>query len=166
MPSAETRPYEKECKEALLAVAKELEPVFSQLGYSFSLEDTGVSSGGPFANGFFHGPVCRVGLIWRAGSGLGGVSYEAGKTVCGHDELLAELGVAKAAWFTFDEKKWAPRAKKGHTLTESLAHDVSVFLAEILTTKGKGFLSLARKARERTLVKMFGEKGRDLAHGS
>ncbi len=164
--SADSRAYEKECKEQLASLARELEPVFSKLGYHFSFADTGVSSGGPFANGFFYGPACRIGLIWRSGSGLGGVSYEADDVVCGHDELLTELGVAQAAWFRFDQERWAPKPKKGHTLTEALTHDIEAFLAELLSKNKSAFIPLARKARERTLVQIFGERGKDLARGS
>lgn len=166
MRSAESRPYEKECKQALLAAAKELEPVFSKLGYSFSFDDTGVSSGGPYATGFFYGSACRVGLIWRSGSGLGGVNYEVGKISCGHDELLVELGVAQASWFKFNEKQMAVKPKKGHTPTEALAHDIQVFLADSLRMKQEEFLPLVQKARERWIIQVFGERGKDLARGS
>jgi hypothetical protein len=90
----------------LLEIVERLKPILEPLGYLFSLEQKAVSSGGPFANGFFKKDRLQIGLIWRNLSGLGLVIYENGKFSVGHDEIMKYLNHSKIYKLSFDRNSW------------------------------------------------------------
>ena len=150
-------------REALDAVVQDLTPIFSKLGYQWVSGMEGTSSGGPFANGHFVGPAGCIGLIWRIGSGLGGVSYgpRPNEFQCSHEDVMRHLGVEADAHFFFDKTKWAPVARKGNSLISALAHDIELYSSQVLTAPPSILEWITRSSQER-----FFQELRELASNS
>ena len=125
-----------EARRRLDEVVRELEPIFTRIGYRWISLSDGVSSGGPFANGEFVGPAGRVGLIWRFGSGLGDVTYgphNPESFQCAHTDVMRALGAQGKARFAFNQSTLAPEPTGGGSLTAALAHDIEHYTSKVLS---------------------------------
>ena len=77
-------------------VAK-LEPLLTSFGFEYGSGDGAVSSGGPFATGFFRRGKLEIGLIVRNGDQLGCPSYSEGRGYASHTDIFWALGRAGEA---------------------------------------------------------------------
>jgi hypothetical protein len=81
----------QEPHERLLAIVARLNPILNPQGFLFRIEHNGVSSGGPFANGFYERHPIKIGLIVRREI-LGMPTYDFDEHICAHDELIKTFG--------------------------------------------------------------------------
>jgi hypothetical protein len=71
-----------------------LELPMKELGFTFVYEGNSISSGGPFATGFFSDDKLKIGLIFR-GNEFGQVIYETSYSNISHDMIMEFLGKSK-----------------------------------------------------------------------
>jgi hypothetical protein len=120
------------CQQALQKATVTLDPILGPTGFTFAFDDQGRASGGDFASGFYIKGDTKIGLIYRASSGLGMVIYEHGRASVGHHDLMKSLGHQHDCRLTYDEKRYVPYSRDGSDLIDALAHDLKHFVIDIL----------------------------------
>jgi hypothetical protein len=110
-------------QSTLERTAADLAPVLEPHGFEFGLGDTGVSSGGEFATGFFSRPPIRIGLVVR-GKTLGLPNYEYGEVISGHDDLVRALGRGDEARLRWDSQQRRLVASDGADVVSALVSDL------------------------------------------
>ena len=154
-----------ECKQALLTGIKIIDPILNLLGFVFEISGVGVSSGGSFASGFYVKGNKRMGLIYRAGAGLGAVIYEYHQSSISHRALIQYLGKSNVNKLKYSDFKFASFSKEGRDPFEALAYDIQNSALEFLNSTDSEFegilqqISLSRRAkadRKRYVRKLIG----------
>jgi hypothetical protein len=79
-------------QEALRRGVQRLTPTLTAHGFQYTDGDQAVSSGGPFAVGFFRRGPLELGLIIRSRDRLGCPNYSVGHGYAGHGSLVWALG--------------------------------------------------------------------------
>ncbi len=69
-----------------------LQPLLTAHGFEWDSGVQAISSGGPFANGFFRKGKLEIGLVVRDKKHLGCPSYSEGYGYAGHEDLFWALG--------------------------------------------------------------------------
>ena len=143
-----------ECEQALLTGIEKIDPVLNPLGFVFKF--SGVSESHPVlsAIGFYVNGSKNLGLIYRAGVGLGAVIYEYQKISIpddefisiSHDELMRYLGKHKVNKLKYSNFKFASFAKGGGDAFEALAYDLQNFALEFLNGSDSEFRGVLQKA--------------------
>lgn len=138
----------------LLEIIERLKPILEPLGYSFTLEYTANSSGGPFANGFFKKDGLQIGLIWRELSGLGAIIYENKNFSVGHEDIMERFKLSKQQKFVFDKKKWKTYSRDGGDVVEAVLFDMKLLIDDLLAAD-KTTINQALKDANRIRQKRF-----------
>jgi hypothetical protein len=142
-----------ECKQALLTGVEIIDPLLNPNRYTFEIDGVGVSSGGPFASGFYVNGNKRIGLIYRAGAGLGAVIYEYYPLSISHDTLMKHLGKSNMGKLGYSDFRFASFSKDKGDPFEALAYDTQNFTLPFLNGTDSEFegilkqISSARKAK-------------------
>jgi hypothetical protein len=89
-------PSQEDSRRFLEAGVAKLQPLLTSLGFE-SGSDGGVSSGGPFATGYFRRGKLEIGLIVRNGDQLGCPNYSEGRGYASHTDMFWALGRAGEA---------------------------------------------------------------------
>lgn len=143
---------EGKAQKELAALAELLHPILVPHGFKFFPGETGVSSGGGFANGSFRRSTDELGLglIYR-GSQLGCPNYELGRFGAGHHELMHELGRVDdcALWFDDALDKWCLFVRHGPSVTGALVADLTRIILPCLSQTPE----IYRGALERAIIK-------------
>ncbi len=138
-------------RAALDAGAERILAPLSAHGFEYSRGDQGVSSGGPFAVGFFRRGALEIGLIIRSGHELGCPNYSAGRGYAGHADLMYELGAAGREQLV-EESWWAFKGRDGGDPFEALRHDLETIVLPALASSATQFLAALARAVERHLA--------------
>jgi hypothetical protein len=141
------------CQQSLRAVADRLDPILSPLGFTFSMGQAGSSSGGAFASGFYSRGGIRIGLIYRASSGLGSVIYENSQSNVSHDDLMTRLGHVDDYKLAFDADRFASHSKDGGDIVDALAYDLQNFALKVLAGDEARFDHIVKDALAERLKK-------------
>jgi hypothetical protein len=129
----------EDCKQALLAGIEKIDPILNPLGYAFEISGFGVSSGGPFASGFYSKGEKIIGLIYRAGPGLGAVGYEYRQLGILHNDLMLYLNKSVESKLRYSVRKFASVSREGGDPFEALAYDTQSFALEFLGSDDSNF---------------------------
>jgi hypothetical protein len=135
----------EECQQKLVAITEKLNPVLNPLGYVFEADGYAVSSGGPFASGFFVNGEKKIGLIYRSFSGLGSVNYECRQSAVSHSDLMRYLGKEDQSKLKYDSKKFSSYAREEGDVLDALIHDIQSFEIDLLTSSSEQFYRALRK---------------------
>jgi hypothetical protein len=135
------------CQQALKAIADRLDPILSPLGFTFSLDQAGSSSGGEFASGFYSGGDIKIGLIYRAGHGLGGVVYENSRYNVSHTHLMERLGHANDCKLAYDKEGLTSHSRGGGDAVDALIDDLQNFARNVLVGDEARFNQIVEDAR-------------------
>lgn len=138
-------------RAALHAGAERLLAPLSAQGFAYSRGDQGVSSGGPFAVGFFRRDALQIGLIIRSGHELGCPSYSAGRGYAGHADLMYELGAAGREQLV-EDRWWAFKGRDGGDPFEALRHDLESIVLPALASSEPQFVAALGRAVDRSLA--------------
>lgn len=138
-------------RAVLDAGAERLLASLSAHGLKYSRGDQGVSSGGPFAVGFFRRGALEIGLIIRSGNELGCPNYSAGRGYAGHGDLMYVLGVAGREELV-EDSRWAFKERDGGDPFEALRHDLESILLPALASSETQFLAALGRGVERSLA--------------
>ncbi len=90
----------------------ELEPLLNEHGYKFESGNSGTSSGGAYANGYFVNDKVRIGFIFR-GMNLGLIIYETTYSNIGHDSIFSHLGKPLEQELLYNSSEKKSYARKG-----------------------------------------------------
>jgi hypothetical protein len=139
-------------RRTLDAGVEKLRPSLNARGFEYSTGDHAVSSGGPFAVGFFRRGDIEIGLIVRSKTALGCPNYSAGHGYAGHEDLISALGadgrqdLVSGEWPSF-------QSRGGGDPFDALRHDLEhIILPAFDESEVRFRASLARaceRARER-----------------
>ena len=111
-------------------IAKRLAPTLEPVGFAFRHDKRGVSSGGPFASGYYvRGPL-SLGLIVRRRLGM--VTYEANERSIGHDDLMIVLGHENDSEFMFSQTAMEAVGRSGQDPVSALLHDLDRYVRPLL----------------------------------
>ena len=148
-----------QAKKALSNLVTVLDPVLTPYGFTFLPGETGVSSGGGFANGHYRQAAYELGFIYR-GSDLGCPNYASGSVGAGHHALMRELGHADdcALWFNDSLDKWCLAARHGETFVEALVADLSAIVLPCLSQTPEAYKSALARAFDRRMNKLMGHR--------
>jgi hypothetical protein len=135
----------EECQQKLVEITENLNPVLNPLGYSFESDGYAVTSGGPFASGFFVNGEKKIGLIYRSFSGLGSVNYECRQSAVSHSDLMRYLGKEEESKLKYDSKKFSSYARDDGDVLGALMHDIQSFEIEMLTGSSEQFYRALHK---------------------
>jgi F0F1-type ATP synthase assembly protein I len=130
-----------ECKQQLTEITHKLNPILNGLGYVFEHSADGISSGGPFAAGFYANQEKKIGLIYRASAGLGSVNYEYGNGEIGtsHGDLMRYLGKKDVSKLSYDASKFLSYSKDGGSVVDALLYDIQNFSKDLLISTDEQF---------------------------
>lgn len=102
-----------QCEQRLLEGTKIIDPILNPLGFVFGITDSGKSSPGPYAVGYYKNGNKKIGLIFRSG-GLGAIEYtyhqagyqnsEAGTV---HRSLMRYFDKQDVCKVNYDEKSFS-----------------------------------------------------------
>lgn len=139
-------------QSSLAELVEQLEPVLKSHGFTFTAEHDAVSSGGPFANGYFvRGPL-RIGVIVR-GTTLGLPVYELGEYNAGHNDVVRLLGRADDARLQWDPDEYQLLARNGYEPIEAFLVDLSTIVLPALRASQDSLASLLATAHAERLRK-------------
>ncbi|HEX2532784.1 MAG TPA: hypothetical protein VHK69_03555, partial [Chitinophagaceae bacterium] len=93
-------------RDFLNKLAAFLQPLLGSHGFRFESEYEAISSGGPFANGYFIHEQIRIGLIYRQDR-LGCVIYEGKGRNLTHGEMFKALGKEKEQKLLYDANRFS-----------------------------------------------------------
>ena len=146
-----------QAKKELATLVTVLDPILTPHGFTFFPGDTGVSSGGGFANGHYRQSTNELGLIYR-GSELGCPNYVSEGVGAGHHELMRELGRAEdcALWFDDALDKWCLVARDGRRVTDALVADLSTIVLPCLSQTPAVYRSALGRAFETRMNRLKG----------
>jgi hypothetical protein len=144
--------YYSSALEGLVSVVNILKPTVEPYSFTFSVDENALSSGGPFANGFFNGKYFRIGIIYRKLGGSGSVIYENEMGNASHDQIMSVLGHGNAFHFRFnsDLKVWSVYAVDGGDPLDALVYDWIHFAPPLYIankTEADSIMALAIKNR-------------------
>jgi hypothetical protein len=145
-----------ECSVALLAYVERLDPVLHPHGFTFKLEQDGVSSGGPFASGFFRNDWLGIGMIVRY-NGLGAIIYETPEADASHDSVIKLLGETQNQKVFFDMKKMVSHTIDNQDLLTAVVYDIKHIIGPMLADRTK-FEDTIYLAHQETLKRMLGKQ--------
>jgi F0F1-type ATP synthase assembly protein I len=128
-----------ECKQYLIEGNQRLDPILSPLGYVFEISENGISSGGPFAAGFYKNGNKKIGLIYRSISGLGSVVYEDDQNGASHRDLMGYLVKDDASKLKLDPQGFSAYSSDGGDVFAALADDIQNFGLEFLSSSEDQF---------------------------
>ena len=134
-----------ECKQALLAGVEKVGPILNPIGFMFEISGVGVSSGGPFASGFYSKGEKGIGLIYRSGPGLGAVIYEYDQLGILHTDLMKHLGKSDVSMLKYSARKFASFSREKENVFEALAYDIQNFALEFLNSNDAEFKSIIQQ---------------------
>ena len=137
---------EDKCKQRLLDGTQKLDPVLNPLGFVFEISDSGKSSAGSFAAGFYKNGDKKIGLIYRSIAGLGAVIYEYGRVNVSHSQLMLYLGKQDASKLRYNTRRFSSYSKGGGNVFDALGYDIRNFEMEFLTAKDEQFDSTLKEA--------------------
>ena len=142
---------ELKAKAELAKLVETLDPILSPHGFVFEADQSGYSSGGGFANGFYRRPRDEIGLIFR-GSKLGCPNYASDQKNAGHDELMEALGRGDDCALSFDDNVdvWRLFAKRGHNIVDAFVWDLTHIILPCLENtpdRFRGAVLRAHRAR-------------------
>jgi hypothetical protein len=141
------------CQQSLRVIADRLAPILSPLGFTFSIEQLAASSGGDFASGFYSRDDIRIGLIYRASSGLGEVIYENSQASVSHTEMMEQLGHIDDNKLGYDKDRFASYAKVGGDPVEALANDLEKYVLKVFVRNKARFDQIVKDALEERMRK-------------
>jgi hypothetical protein len=130
---------EDQCKQRLLEGTQKLDPVLNPLGFVFEISESGVSSAGSFAAGFYKNGDKKIGLIYRSIAGLGAVIYEYGRMSVTHSDLMGYLGKQDASKLKYNTNRFSSYSKGGENIFDALVYDTQNFGLEFLTSSEDQF---------------------------
>jgi len=113
---------------------------------------------GPFATGHFVGPAGKVGLIWRLGAGLGGVTYgpiETQTFQAAHEDVMRVVGAENDAWLAFDKTTLCSVARIGHSVIAALAHDIEHYASKVLDQPPARLKKIAEEAQQQFMESLY-----------
>jgi hypothetical protein len=127
---------ESRAKKDLDKLVAMLDPILTPHGFRFASGDSGVSSGGGFANGHYRHPGLEIGLIYR-GANLGCPNYMSANVGAGHHDLMRELGRAEdcALWFDDAVDRWELVARNGLSVADAFAADLANIVLPCFTSE-------------------------------
>ena len=140
-------------------VAK-LQPLLAAHGFEYESGEQSVSSGGPFATGFFRREKLEIGLVVRDRNSLGCPNYSEGHGYVGHANLFWELGRA-------GEMKLVPddflsyKSKDGGDSFDALLADFEEVILPALKESQAYFSSALARAHKKFQDKLRGKANRD-----
>ncbi len=140
-------------RATLDAGVEKLRPGLSSRGFEYSMGDQAVSSGGPFAVGFFRRGMLEIGLIVRDRIALGCPNYSSGHGSAGHHHLIWALGaegkehLAPGKWLSFE-------ARTGGDPFEALRHDLEAIVLPALDESEAQFLASLGRAIDKARVEL------------
>jgi hypothetical protein len=129
----------EECQKLLLTGIEKINPILNPLRFAFEISGSGVSSGGPFASGFYSNGEKVIGLIYRSGSGLGAVIYQYRQLNIIHDDLMNYLEKSDVSKLKFSGRRFASVSKDGGDPFDALASDIQNFALEFLDSNDSDF---------------------------
>ncbi len=135
----------EESKQQLIEITQRLNPVLNPLGYVFQMAGSGVSSGGPFAAGFYLNGERQIGLIYRATSGLGSVNYKYDQFTISHDGLMQYLGKLNFSKLKYDPKKWSSYGDNGGNVVDAFLYDIQNYETDFLASSDEQFAKVLRE---------------------
>ena len=138
-------------RAALDAGAERLLAPLSAHGFAYSRGVQGVSSGGPFAVGFFRRGPLEIGLVIRSGHELGCPNYSAGRGYAGHADLMYELGAAGREQLV-EDSWWAFKGRDGGDPFDALRHDLESIVLPALASSEPQLLAALGRGVERSLA--------------
>jgi len=113
-------------------------------GFEYSRGDQAVSSGGPFAVGFFRRGNLEIGLIVRDSVALGGPNYSVGRGYAGHHHLIWALGAEGTEQLVAGDSV-SFKARTGGDAFEAFRHDLeSIVLPALDASEARFLVSLGR----------------------
>lgn len=129
----------KECEQWLIEFTQKLNPFLNPLGFVFEISGSGVSSGGEFAAGFYVNGDKKIGLIYRAITGLGSVNYEYHQMAISHSNLMSHLGKYEVSKLKYDTNKFSSYSKDGGSVHDALVYDIQNFGMTFLVSSDELF---------------------------
>ena len=136
---------EDKCKQRLIEGTQKLDPVLNPLGFVFEISESGVSSAGSFAAGFYKNGDKKIGLIYRSIAGLGAVIYEYRQSNISHSNLMHYLGKRDVSKLKYDTNKFLSYSKGGGNVFDALVYDIQNFGIEFLTYSDDQFDSTLKE---------------------
>jgi hypothetical protein len=141
--------YLRQPRKGLLEMVARLDPILNPHGFTFVSEGNAVSSGGPFANGFYVRLPIKIGLVVRD-STFGMPVYYWGECHCGHDDLIAKLGRLPESTVRFNEERWSLETTDGGNIVDAVVADVeNIILPTILRDPAEIQGAVAASHKER-----------------
>jgi len=132
-------------QQTLREGVERLEQVLRSHGFTHTLQEPGISSGGPFAVAEFRRGTLSLGLIVRNKDQLGCPNYSVGQGFAGHQDLIAELGHA-------GEEQLVPGSdlscvgKEDQNPIDALIADLQAFIVPSMEKPDESFLAALRRA--------------------
>jgi hypothetical protein len=136
---------EDKCKQHLIEGTQRLDPVLNPLGFVFEISESGASSAGPFAAGFYKNGDKKIGLIYRSIAGLGAVIYEYRQLGVSHSNLMYYLGKREVSKLKYDASRFLSYPKGGGNVFDALVYDIRNFGIEFLTYNDDQFSSTLKE---------------------
>jgi hypothetical protein len=138
-------------------VAK-LKPLFTSHGFEYSSGDQAVSSGGPFATGFFRRDKLEIGLIVRDGNRLGCPNYSEGHGYASHGDVFWALGRAGEARLVPADFLFY-KARDGGDSFDALQQDFEQVILPALQHSPDGFSAAIARAHRKFQNELRGKSG-------
>lgn len=133
-------------KDALLLGTAVLDPVMSEHGFAFQIENEGRGSGGCFARGSYLRRERRLEVHYRYALGL--VAYRIGDAILDHESYMRSLGV-------WGRNQYPGFPKDPLDSFRQLAYDIKAYGSDFLCGSGEEFGRFAEDLR-RNPVKFKG----------
>ncbi len=141
-----------------------IDDVLVPWGFQFQVRESGFSSAGGYANGFYSRGSIRILLIYRKGWGLGSVLYEQEEVVTAgylrekivydldHQEYMKRIGHSDDCHLILPEESISSQARDGGDPVEALIRDFRENAAPTLREENQEFAKIMRSGRKRRQV--------------
>jgi hypothetical protein len=122
-----------------------VEQVLRSHGFTHTLQEPGISSGGPFAVAEFRRGKLNIGLIVRNKDQLGCPNYSVGQGFAGHQDLIAELGhTGEEQLVSGSDLSYV--GKDDQNPFDALIADLQEFIVPWIEKSEESFLAALRRA--------------------
>jgi hypothetical protein len=116
-------------------IAARLRSGLEPLGFAFAHGDQAVSSGGPFATGFFSRAPFHIELIVRDGRlGLPNYRWDPAEWTAGHFDLVHALGHHEDTHLLWEPSGYQVLGRDGEEAVDGLIADLAAIILPVLQT--------------------------------